>query len=645
MAQQLKSKFIKSDAIDGSKVKFSFGQAIRGINSLGQEVELFKLGSSNEALVKGQEIAFKSQVDSLQSALTAAEASFTAAITQEVSDRQSDVAAKLVEAKGYTDSEIEKLTHLAPAALNTFKELADKLAEDEGVVSSVISTVSGISADLATEVSNRVAAISAEQSARETADAALQSQLETAIANAVGNASGSLSGDLNAETSSRIAADNELDGKITTEKNRAESAENVLTSSINSEISRAQAEEATLLKLDGSRNMSGNLNMGSHLIVGVSTPTMGSHASNKSYVDGKESSITSAFQAADATITSSLNSEISRAQGAEAQVLADAKSYADSKGSWNQTYTAEQVLIEKNRAEAAEGVLTSSINTEKGRIDAILLAADADKDSFAEIVSLINSVDTTNDSAFASYVLSNDAALASEISRAQGAESTISSNLSSEISRAQGEEATLLKLDGSRAMTGVLNMGSHKITGLVTPTQNSDAAGKGYVDTQVSNEATARASAVSDVQSSLTSEISRAQAAEAQALVDAKAYADTKKSEALSYADAGILVEKNRAEAAEGSLSTRVGVLEAKAFNKMKIIIDTASELSYVDLDHSVVMNSMVVSVGRLMVHKGEDFSVSTVGGKTRLTWMGDFAVGGVEAIESGDVIFVTYMY
>jgi hypothetical protein len=49
----------------------------------------------------------------------------------------------------------------------------------------------------------------------------------------------------------------------------------------------------------------------------------------------------------------------------------------------------------------------SRITTEKGRVDAILLASDADKDSFAEIVTLINSVDTTNDTAFASFYTSS----------------------------------------------------------------------------------------------------------------------------------------------------------------------------------------------------------------------------------------------
>jgi hypothetical protein len=69
--------------------------------------------------------------------------------------------------------------------------------------------------------------------------------------------------------------------------------------------------------------------------------------------------------------------------------------------------------------------LDAKIATEKGRVDAILSASDADKDSFAEIVSLINSIDTANDSAFAGYVISNDAALAAEVSARQSADSAL----------------------------------------------------------------------------------------------------------------------------------------------------------------------------------------------------------------------------
>jgi hypothetical protein len=60
----------------------------------------------------------------------------------------------------------------------------------------------------------------------------------------------------------------------------------------------------------------------------------------------------------------------------------------------------------------ADPTTETALSVERGRIDAILAGADADKDTFAEIVTLINSVDTTNDNAFAAYVLSNDAAVA-----------------------------------------------------------------------------------------------------------------------------------------------------------------------------------------------------------------------------------------
>ena len=80
------------------------------------------------------------------------------------------------------------------------------------------------------------------------------------------------------------------------------------------------------------------------------------------------------------------------------------------------------------RVTTAEGnisTLTSGLATEKGRVDAILSAAEADKDSFAEIVSLINSVDTTNDNAFSGYVTSNNAAVSGLTTRVTAAEGDI----------------------------------------------------------------------------------------------------------------------------------------------------------------------------------------------------------------------------
>ena len=110
--------------------------------------------------------------------------------------------------------------------------------------------------------------------------------------------------------------------------------------------------------------------------------------------------------AADGTLTSAVSAEVSRATAAEGVIASD-------------------LATETSARTSADSALDGKITTEKNRIDAILSAASADSDTFAEIVSLINSVDTANDSAFAGYVISNDAALASEISARTSADSAL----------------------------------------------------------------------------------------------------------------------------------------------------------------------------------------------------------------------------
>lgn len=103
---------------------------------------------------------------------------------------------------------------------------------------------------------------------------------------------------------------------------------------------------------------------------------------------------------------------------------------------------AAAALIAQTNMELADANLQSQIDTEKGRIDAILEASEADKDSFAEIVSLINSVDTENDTAFAGYVLSNDAEVAAVKDRLDVVEPKVST-LETEMDAAEGRLTTL----------------------------------------------------------------------------------------------------------------------------------------------------------------------------------------------------------
>ena len=153
----------------------------------------------------------------------------------------------------------------------------------------------------------------------------------------------------------------------------------------------------------------------------------------------------------DESLTNKLNSEIQRATDAE--VLLQSNIDKEKSERILETKTLKNDLVdETDRATTAELKLQSNIDVEKGRIDSMLLAASADLDSFKQVVDLINSVDTTNDTAFSGYVLSNDArskiiedGLKDEIKRADDSEKLIQSNVDKEIVDRKTANDTLLK--------------------------------------------------------------------------------------------------------------------------------------------------------------------------------------------------------
>lgn len=171
------------------------------------------------------------------------------------------------------------------------------------------------------------------------------------------------------------------------------------------------------------------------------------------------------------------------------------------------SYTDSAVSAEETRALAAEGVLSAGlaqelldrasavsaeaalrvsgdsalegkITVEKGRIDAILALSEQDKDSFKELVDLVTSIDTTNDQAFAGYVLSNNAALAQEVS-----------------DRQSGDTALGLRIDGvetaATALTSRVSASEQDIVDLGADLAAETSARQ----SAISSEATTRAAA------------------------------------------------------------------------------------------------------------------------------------------------------
>jgi hypothetical protein len=114
----------------------------------------------------------------------------------------------------------------------------------------------------------------------------------------------------------------------------------------------------------------------------------------------------------------------------------------------------------------------SRIATEKGRVDAILLAADADKDSFAEIVTLINSVDLTNDTSFASFYTASVGRLnnlestsasvnisVSNLNTYTGSNDTTNTTQNTRLTALEASASTALSTNGTQA-TSITNLNS-----------------------------------------------------------------------------------------------------------------------------------------------------------------------------------------
>ena len=252
----------------------------------------------------------------------------------------------------------------------------------------------------------------------------------------------------------------------------------------------------------------------------------GESYAKKTFVDSAVAAEAALRESGDSTLTSSLNAEISRAQGAESDLAADISA--------EETARIAAVSAEQSAREAADLVLEGKINTEKGRIDSILALSDEDKDSFKELVDLVTSIDTSNDQAFAGYVLSNNAALAQEVS-----------------DRQSGDSALGLRIDGvetaATALTSRVSAAEQDIVDLGTDLAAETSARQ----SAITGEQTARTNAINTLTSRVADEES------------ARATADTSLSnrlDALEGASADSRLTDLEADVADHE--TRISALE-----------------------------------------------------------------------------------
>lgn len=100
---------------------------------------------------------------------------------------------------------------------------------------------------------------------------------------------------------------------------------------------------------------------------------------------------------------------------------------------------------------------------------------------------------------------------------------------------------------------------------------------------------------------------------------------------------------------ADATLKLDVAVNDAVQNNAKERFVLSGTDITnqYIDLAHEAIANSLMAYVDRLAIHEGasEDYTLSVVAGKTRISFANAIATGGLEALEAGDVINVKYTY
>lgn len=258
------------------------------------------------------------------------------------------------------------------------------------------------------------------------------------------------------------------------------------------------------------------------------------------------------------------------------------------------------------------------------------------------------------------------------------------------------EKNSVIHADGSRAMAANLSLGSNKITGLAAGSAATDAVNKGQLDAGVTEAKGYADQKVADLVNGAPEmldtlkELADALAADQSGLAALVAQVGTLQSglaqELLDRAagDAALQgeidAEETRALAAEAALQAEIDAVEAGLAQEVsdraaqcaglaaglagqdarltaleaapglrcqkEMFTLSAQDVSngYVDCAYIAAPMSMVLYVGGIVHFEEEDYMLSEVGGKTRITFMGDLVVPSDGALMAGDIVRVHYM-
>lgn len=636
MSIQIKKKFIKSQVIDGTKVLFLNDDAFKALKADGTtEVSLFKVNASDELRflempkvssdpVSGDDLSRKSYVD-------AEIADLQGQIDGLGGSVQTELDATQVGAGLETDG-----SYVAPVVSN-YLGSATSLKDADSKLDTEIKSVAD---DLAQEIIDRAADVDAEES--------------RALA-----AEGVIAGNLAQEILDRVA-------------------------DVDAEELRATNEEATLVKLDGSRPMTGALNLAGNDISGVSVITVDeiTTAVGTDLIIAPDTLLVDFGGSILSNVDNPVNAQDVATKVYVDNLVAGVNSAAEIAFTpyGNIAATDVQAAIQElddEKLALAGGTMTGSINLGAQTLQGVAALVSA-TGSFIEL--------GADD-----YISFGPNGVASAVVVDYG----IGSASASRIYDGTGDGLEIFSDGGaiyiSSPMGQDIDMNSQKVTNLSAPAVSTDAATKGYVDTSIANLvdgapalldtlnelaaainddenfAVTITTSIGNVQSELdatqtgaglgtngsyTAPVGSNYLGSAVSLKDADSKLDTQiKTVADGLAQeiidraTDVDAEESRALAAESALDLRIDSLEADhyLFGKESFVLAAGNDLSYIDLGYEVEPNSIVAFVDRLAIHKDEDYTVSVVSGVTRMTWINSLVDPGSEKLSANDKIKVTY--
>lgn len=623
--------------------------------------------SDRQAAVSAEASARASAISAEQSRAESAESDLSDRLdVVEGPDSQvGSIAKALKDAKDYSDSKISELINGAPGVLDTLKELSDALGGDENFATTISTQLSGVSGRLDTIEGDSLTEGSIQKALQDAKDYA-----DTVS----GNSGGAVQGNLDQEIQDRIDGD-------AAEQARAESEEARIEAKLDQEI----LDRAADVDAEQSRAESAESDLSDRLdIIEGPDSQVGSVAKAlkdaKDYTDQEVSSEETRAMSAE----SSLSGRLDVIEGPESQAgsvlksLKDSKDYTDSKIAQEVSDRNDAISSEETARIAADDDLSDRLDIVEGADTVVGSIAKALKDAkdytdsemaieaeAREMLdnSINNRLDIIEDetgsvegSMFKYFedgkdytdqeVSAEESARIAAVSAEQSARESADSALSGRLDVLEGDDSTVGSVAKAQAdaQSYADNLISNLINGapevLDTLKELSDALGGDE------NFATTIAGQISglDVRLDTVEGDELTSGSILNSLKQAKDYTDSEMAQEVIDRDAAIEVEESRAMAAESALDSRVSSIEGVQHRKYKVVL-SATDVSngYIDLPMQAISGSEMVFVGPLYVHENDEYSVSSVGGVTRITFEGELASGGNTSVSSGDIIYVRY--